>query len=154
MKEQEHKGDEFKPGIFIDKRGRWYQDGIAITHRWTYLHNNKLLSRDEEGRYYIEEGRGRIYVEVEDTPFVVKMVDKRSDGFYIILNDETEERLNLDVLWMNRENIPYTKVKNGEFEARFLRPAYYEFTKHLKQEGDEFYIRLGEVKYLKIQRIE
>lgn len=141
MKEQ--KGERFKPRIFIDKRGRWYQDGIAITHKWTYLHNNRLLSRDEEGRYYIDEGRGRIYVKVEDTPFVVKMMDKRSDGFYAILNDETEEKLDFDTVWMNEENTPYIKVKNGEFEARFARPAYYEFTKYLRQEGDKFYIEVN-----------
>lgn len=144
----EQKSDSFKPRIYIDKRGRWFQDGVAITHRWTYLHNNKLLSRDEEGRYYIEEGGGRIYVEAEDTPFVVKMIDKRSDGFYIILNDETQEKLDLDVLRMNEKNVPYAKVKNGKFEARFLRPAYYEFTKYLKKEGDKFYVESDGNKFL------
>ena len=145
MKEQ--KGDPFKPRIFIDKRGRWYQDGIAITHKWTYLHNNRLLSRDEEGRYYIDEGRGRIYVEVEDTPFVVKMIDRRGDGFYAILNDESEEKLDFNNVWMNEENTPYTTVKNGEFEARFTRPAYYEFAKYLRQEGDKFYIEVNGTRY-------
>src|SRR5579884_1920259 len=117
MKEPE-KGDKFQPRIYIDKEGNWYQDGIPILHRWTYLYNNKLLRRDEEGRYYIDEGRGRVYAHVEDTPYVVKMIDKRTDGLYLILNDETEEKLDFDTLWMDEENIPYTKVKNGEFEAR------------------------------------
>jgi hypothetical protein len=145
MKEQ--KMDEFRPRIYIDKEGNWYQDGIPILHRWTYLHNNKLLRRDEEGRYYVDEGRGRVYAHVEDTPFVVKMIDKRDDGFYIILNDETEEKLDLNNLWINKENIPYTRVKNGEFDARFTRPAYYEFTKYLSQEGDKFYIEVDGKRY-------
>jgi len=147
MKEPEEKKDKFLPRIYIDKEGNWYQDGIPILHRWTYLYNNKLLRRDEEGRYYVDEGRGRVYVYVEDTPFVVKMIDKRQDGFFIILNDETEEKLDFKSLWLNNENIPYTRVKNGEFEARFSRPAYYEFTKYLKQEGDKFYIELDGNKY-------
>jgi hypothetical protein len=147
MKESEEKRDKFRPRIYIDKEGNWYQDGIPILHRWTYLYNNKLLRRDEEGRYYIDEGRGRVYAYVEDTPFVVKMIDKRDDGLYIILNDETEEKLDFNTLWMNEENIPYTKIKNGEFEARFSRPAYYEFTKYLKQEGDKFYIEVDGTKY-------
>ena len=147
MKEPEEKKDKFLPRIYIDKEGNWYQDGIPILHRWTYLYNNKLLRRDEEGRYYVDEGRGRVYVYVEDTPFVVKMIDKRQDGFFIILNDETEEKLDFKSLWLNNENIPYTRVKNGEFEARFSRPAYYEFTKYLKQEGDRFYIELDGNKY-------
>jgi len=147
MKEPEEKKDKFLPRIYIDKEGNWYQDGIPILHRWTYLYNNKLLRRDEEGRYYVDEGRGRVYVYVEDTPFVVKMIDNRQDGFFIILNDETEEKLDFKSLWLNNENIPYTRVKNGEFEARFSRPAYYEFTKYLKQEGDKFYIELDGNKY-------
>jgi hypothetical protein len=141
------KGDKFQPRIYIDKEGNWYQDGIPILHRWTYLYNNKLLRRDEEGRYYIDEGRGRVYAHVEDTPYVVKMIDKRTDGLYLILNDETEEKLDFDALWMDEENIPYTKVKNGEFEARFSRPAYYEITKYLKQEENRFYIEVEGIAY-------
>jgi uncharacterized protein len=148
MKGSEEKGDKFQPRIYIDKEGNWYQDRIPILHRRTYLYNNKLLRRDEEGRYYIDEGTGKVYAHVEDTPFVVKMIDRRSDGFYLILNDETEEKLDFNVLWMNEENIPYTEVKNGEFEARFSRPAYYEFTKYLKQEGDKFYIDIDGTKHL------
>ncbi len=143
----EEKGDGFQPRIFIDKEGNWYQDGIPILHRWTYLYNNKLLKRDEQGRYYIDEGRGRVYAQVEDTPYVVKMIDKRADGFYLILNDETEEKLDFNALWMNEENVPYTEVKKGEFEARFSRPAYYEITKHLRQKGDKFYIELDGTEY-------
>ncbi len=148
MRETEDKKDKFQPRIYIDKEGNWYQDGIPILHRWTYLYNNKLLKRDEEGRYYLDDGRGRVYAQVEDTPFVVKMVDRRSDGLYLILNDEIEEKLDFNALWMNEENTPYTKIKNGEFEARFSRAAYYEFTKYLKEEGDKFYIEIDGTKYL------
>ena len=81
-----------KPRIFIDKNGRWFQDGIRITHRWTYLANNKNLNIDADGKLYVNEGKyGRLYVETEDTPFVIKIVDKRNDRFYSILNDETVE---------------------------------------------------------------
>jgi hypothetical protein len=144
---KEEKGDRPKPRFFIDKEGNWYQDGIPVLHRWTYLHNNKLLRRDEEGRYYVDEGSGRLYVQVEDTPFVVKMIDRREDGFYIILNDETQEKLDFNDLWMGKENIPYTRVKNGMYEARFLRPAYYELTRHMVQEGEDFYIEFKGIRY-------
>lgn len=136
-----------KPRIFIDKEGHWFQDGIPVRHRWTYLYNNRLLRRDEEGRYYIDEGRGKIYAHVEDTPFVVKMIDKRPDGIYLILNDETEEKLDFRTLILNKENIPYTKVKGGEFDARFSRPAYYEITKRLKVESGKYYVEFGNKRY-------
>jgi hypothetical protein len=65
-----------KPRIFIDKKGNWFQDGIKITHHWTYLENNRNLDNDKDGRFFVDDGYGRVYVEVEDTPFVVKMVNK------------------------------------------------------------------------------
>jgi uncharacterized protein len=137
------KKDKLKPRIFIDKEGKWFQDGIPVLHRWTYLYNNKNLRRDDKGRYYIEEGATRIYAVVEDTPYVVKMIDKRENKFFLKLNDETEEKLGLKTLKISKDNIPYTRVKDGEFEARFTRPAYYELSKHLKQENGKFYIEVG-----------
>ncbi len=126
--------------FFIDKRGNWFQDGIKIQHRLTYLYNNKLLRRDDEGRYYLDEGSGKLYIDVEDTPFVVRMVDKQGEDFYIILNDETKEKLDLDTLSINEDNVPYAKIKDGDFDARFTRPAYYEFMKYLKKEDDNYFI--------------
>jgi len=132
---------ETKPRIFIDKRGNWFQDGIKITHRWTYLENNKNLDIDEDGRFFVDEGFGRVYVEVEDTPFVVKMVDKKNSKFYLIINDESLEQFNPANIWFNSENVPYIKVKNNKYDARFLRPAYYELMKYAEQEGEDFYIK-------------
>ncbi|MGI9553521.1 MAG: DUF2946 family protein [Thermodesulfobacteriota bacterium] len=133
-----------KPRIFIDKRGNWFQDGLKITHRWTYLENNKNLDMDEEGNYFVDDGFGRIYVEVEDTPFVIKMVDKKNEGFFLRLNDETVEHFKLENIWINDENIPYTKVKKNRFVARFLRPAYYELMKYAEQDGDDFFFNSAE----------
>ena len=132
--------EELKPRIFIDKRGNWFQDGIKITHRWTYLENNKNLDIDGDGRFFVDEGFGRVYVEVEDTPFVIKMIDKKDSKFFLKINDETVEELNFKNLWFSKENIPYTKVKNNKYDARFLRPAYYELMKYAEQEGNEFFI--------------
>ncbi len=129
--------------IYIDEQGNWFQDGIKITHQWTYLHNNKHLDVNERGEYFVDEGTGRVYVKVADTPFFITMVDKRKDGFYIRLNDETEEKLDTDKLWFNKRNILYTKVKNSKFPAKFLRPAYYELMKYLKEENDGYYISDG-----------
>lgn len=139
--------DEKNYRIYIDNRGNWYQDGIKITHRWTYLANNKNLQKDEDGDFYVDEGMGKIYVKVEDTPFVVRMVDKRNGDFHLLLNDETEELLEPENLYLSRENIPYTKVKNGKFKARFTRPAYYELAKHAVEEEDGFYLHFGDKRF-------
>lgn len=133
--------------FFIDKSGNWFQDGIKIRHRGTYLYNNRLLDIDEGGRLFIEEGSGKLYVEAEDTPFVVKLVERRGEDFWIRLNDETEEKLDFGTLYISGENIPYTKVKNQRFDARVSRPAYYELMKYAEKEGKDFFITAGSVKH-------
>ncbi len=129
-----------KPRIFIDKRGNWFQDGVKITHIWTYLANNKNLAIDKNGKFYVDEGTGKMYVEVEDTPFVVKMVYKKNDSFHIRLNDQTEEKLDFKTLDIGNENVLYTKVKNGKYDARFTRAGYYELMKYVRFDNGEFYI--------------
>ncbi|MXZ13815.1 MAG: DUF1285 domain-containing protein [Candidatus Dadabacteria bacterium] len=136
-----------EPRIFIDSRGRWFHDGIRITHRWTYLENNKNLDVDANGRLFVEEQGSRVYVECEDTPFVVTMVGKTKDGFSVRLNDESREKLDFTTLTIAEQNIPYIKVKNGKFEARLLRAAYYELMKHAEKDGKGFYLESGGSKY-------
>jgi uncharacterized protein len=144
------KEGETRYRFFIDKSGNWFQDGIKIRHRGTYLYNNRLLDVDGEGRYFVDEGSGRLYAEVEDAPFVVKMVHRRGGEFYLRLNDETEELLDFGSLRMSGENVPYASVKKGRFEARFSRPAYYELMKYADKDGSDYFIELGGIKqYIK-----
>lgn len=144
--------NNFKPRIYIDKEGNWYQDGYPVVHRRTYLYNNKLLKRDEKGRYYINEGRGRVYVEVEDTPFVIKDISVNEEGQpVVILNDETTEIMDLSSLLV-KNNVPYIKVKDREFTARFNRPSYYRLAELIQKEGNKYYIDVkGNRNYLNIE---
>ena len=132
-----------KPRIFIYSRGRWFHDGVRITHRWTYLENNKNLDIDEDGKFFVEEGGSRVYVECEDTPFVVTMVSKTEDGFSVRLNDESREKLDFSTLTIAEQNIPYVRVKNGKFEARLLSAAYYELMKYAGKDEKGFYLESG-----------
>lgn len=134
------------PRIFIDKNGNWFQDGLKITHRWTYLENNRNLDIDEEGSFFVDEGRGRVYADVEDTPFVIKMVNRKDDKYFLVLNDETVEELIPEDITVCSGNVPYTSVKNNKFKARFTSRAYYEIAKHITQEEDGFYIAANDGK--------
>ena len=144
MKNRQHSEE---PRIFIDSRGRWFHDGVRITHRWTYLENNKNLDIDADGRFFVQEQGRRVYVECEDTPFVVTMVTKTEVGFSIRLNDESKEKLDLTTLTIAEENIPYVRVKNGKFEARLLSAAYYELMKYAGKDEKGFYLEFGGGRY-------
>jgi len=129
-----------KPRIYIDKNGNWFQDGLKITHRWTFLENNKNLDVDEDGNFFVDEGYGRVYVEIEDTPFVVKMINNKDGKYFAVLNDETIEELIPGEVLICKDNVPYTTVKNNKFKARFTTQAYYEFAKNIIQRDENFYL--------------
>jgi hypothetical protein len=139
----------------IDKDGRWYYEGEEITHRRTYLLYSRNLIRDESGRILLQVGQERCPVEVEDAPYVVKTLNilHAEDGgmkrIELILNDESQELLSPETLRIGNDNIPYCRVRNGIFEARFSRNAYQLFLPHIQQAGPEgpFYFLLDGKRY-------
>jgi len=69
-------------------------------------------------------------VEAEDAPFVVATMEFVSAGpgdeeaIWLTLNDETREKMAPDTLRIGPNHIPYCRVREGMFEARFSRNAY------------------------------
>lgn len=140
--------------LFIDKEGKWYQNGAEIIHAGVLSQFFEALEKDKSGGYRIRIGREVCSVEVEDAPFIVLGVVKQEDGdLRLELNDGEHETFDPDRFWINNQNIPYSMVKNGEFPARFSRPAYYELAKCVvfDEEKQTFFINLnGELKPIKI----
>jgi hypothetical protein len=112
------------PEFRIDTEGDWYDEGVQITHPGVLANLRGNLRRDAEG-YFIQT-RVRIPVRVDDAPFVVARVEGRDDGLWMVLNDGTEERLELPTLRLGAGDIPYAGVKQGAFEARFNRAAAWQ----------------------------
>ena len=136
--------------IFIDKKGRWFQDGVPITHRWTYLENNRNLRKSSGGGgFEVAEGGVVIPVEVEDTPFVIVSAELAADGIRATVNDETTEILTArSGLSVSLDNIPYALIKRGEFKARFLSGAYYSIASSARPlEGGGFVIEFAGERY-------
>jgi hypothetical protein len=138
--------------IFIDKEGNWFHLGQPMIHRpiVSFLYEN--LHRDQWGRYVIRWQGQLCEVEVEDVPFVIQRVDFQHDGkarggqfFAVVLNDGTVEKLDLQTLRMGEANVLYCSVKDGEFEARFLRQGYYQLTQFIEfdEEKQKYYIDLN-----------
>jgi len=133
------------------KDGIWYHEGTEITHVGICSALNNSLTKDDNGRYRVSIGEEWSYVDIEDTPFVVRELSffKDPPRFMIFLNDSTKEELNLGSLWIGGENVIYCMVKDGAYETRFLRPAYYELAKYIEHDKnrDVFFISLNGEKY-------
>jgi hypothetical protein len=138
--------------ILIDKEGRWFHRGLEMIHRDIVRFFYEHLGVDSLGRYVIHWGEERCYLDVEDTPFVVKKVRLEEDGpvqnFRLFLSDDGEEILNPETLFVGEKNVLYCKVKQGRFPARFLRPAYYQLAAFVREDESEFHLPLNGKKYI------
>lgn len=142
--------------IKIDKNGLWYYKGAHMFRKEILSIFFQHLRVDECGKYLIELGNERCYLDVEDTAFVVEAVYKTKnpcnglEQIEILLNDECCERLEMNSLYIGKENVLYCIIKEGRFIARFSRKSYYQLAEFIEQseDGAEFFINLNGEKYL------
>jgi uncharacterized protein len=133
--------------LVIDKDGRWFQNGAEITHPAIYRQFNEMLEKKPDGGYRVRMGPEVCDVAVEDAPFVVTRLMEVQDGKLVLeLNDGSREEFAPTSLWIGAENVPYVRVKDGVFHARFSRPAYYQLSKFIESddsEGERFFLVLN-----------
>lgn len=126
--------------IRVDRDGVWYYQGAEIIRKDILEMFYRSMEMDKQGRYLIKMGEEVCFLEVEDTPWIVKEVSfiagsgERPSAFYIRLSDNSVEDLNLKEIWIGDKNVLYCKVKSGRFRARFSRPAYYEFSRYIQDD--------------------
>jgi len=140
--------------IYIDKEGRWFHKGAEMIHREFIQLFYQHMRIDSLGRYVINWAGEQCYVEVEDTPFVVRRVvfKERSQAntarFTLLLSDDNQEDLSPDTLFVGNGNVLYCRVKNSTFPARFTRAAYYQLGEYIEEENGEFFLPLNGEKYV------
>ena len=140
--------------IFVSKEGKWFHEGAEIIHRPIFLWLIQNLEKDDQGQFIVHLNNQRCVLEVEDTPLVVQRVDWSSEEgtgrgqLLLTLNDEGQEALDPESLWLSRENVLYCLVKDGRIPARFLRAAYYQIANYIDEDDQgTFFLLLNEKKY-------
>jgi 8-oxo-dGTP pyrophosphatase MutT (NUDIX family) len=115
--------------IFLTKDGEFKQDQQLITHQRTvnFLHHSLTLQKDNS--YLVCYGQERLAVAIEDTARFVVAYDQGQ----ITLLDGRQLPLEPETLSITSDNVLYCTVA-GE-RARFLRSAYYEIAKHVREES-------------------
>ena len=81
----------------------------------------------------------------DDATQVVRQIEGDPErGFIITLNDGTREPLDPSSLRCGADNAFYCRVKDGECEARLLRPAHYALAQWAEAGADgRFSVRVG-----------
>ena len=110
--------------IVLDGQGRFWHDGERVRHAGLHRAFARWLDRHPtDGRFVLKNREDWCYVTVEDTPFFVTRLHLDGEVPELSLFDESREPLRPDALWVDDAGVLRTLVKNGRFEARFLRAA-------------------------------
>ena len=123
--------------IRLDRDGRFFHDGELVTHRGMARAFASWIARHpDDGRFILTNGYDWTYFTVEGTPYFVEGVRAGADGPVLVLFDGTEEPLDPAALRLADDGVFTTTVKDGAFDARFLRTAQLELAPFLDEEGD------------------
>ncbi len=109
---------EGRPAIVIDKEGTWFYNGLPIINRQILLYFYQLLEIGPEGSYLLRNEQESCSVEVQDTPFVVTALWPSKgphEQFFIKLNDETVETLEMETLVISAKKYSLLHDKTGPF---------------------------------------
>jgi hypothetical protein len=124
------------PRLRIDRDGGWFHEGEEVTHEGILANLRQGLQVDSAG-HYLQIGPARVPVEVEDAPFVVVRFEADGEGWALWLSDGSREALDPATLTLRRGEVPYCRVKDGRFEARFSRAATWQLLQCVETEpGD------------------
>lgn len=64
----------------LDGRGRWLVKGEPISHRATLAFINRNYLRDERGRYYFQNGPQRVFVDLDQCPYILSLDANAAEG--------------------------------------------------------------------------
>jgi len=135
--------------ISFRRDGNWYVNDERIDNHRIALLFSRSIQRAPDGSYFLQVGDEHASITVEDTPYVVKSITGDADqGFSVVLNDDTVERLDPASLTIGPDNVLYCVVKQGRYSARFLRPAYYHLSDCVQaDERGGFYFQAAGKRY-------
>jgi hypothetical protein len=145
--------------IRIDREGNWFYNQSPITNKNVCLYLSRHIARGEQGDYLLQTANQTLPLEVEDTPFIVKhsfVISAIPLKIKVLLNDESEETVNWDNIWIKDEKHIYCLVKGGTFEARFNRDSQFELGDrlHFDEHGKRYYLLVKDEKFYLAQKVE
>lgn len=136
----------------LDERGEWTHEGLDFENQRIIDLFSRSVDRTEGGTWVLEVGRFTYPITVEDAGFFVDRIDFDADPPELKLSDQTTEPLDPETLEYESSGRLYCRVKDGEFRARFQRPAYFDLAEHITEEDGELFadiagehVHLGDV---------
>ena len=132
--------------IRIAADGRWYHEGSVIGRKALVRLFSTVLRRDPDG-YCLVTPAEKLYIEVEDVPFVAIDMEVKGEGenqaLLFVTNVEDYVLAGPEHPIENRGTAmrprPYLHVRNG-LEALIARPVYYRLGDLCVADGERYYL--------------
>jgi hypothetical protein len=113
-----------RSGIRIDREGDFIHEGEPVRHEGLRRALFRWLDRLDDGRYVLRLDERRFaYLDVEDTPLVVRALRVDGDAVSLQLSDGAEEALDPTTLTVDDRGILRCWVRGGRLEARLATSA-------------------------------
>lgn len=127
-----------------DAEGRWYNDGVELTHPLLKQAFDRWLCRapDGSGRYCLSNDINWAFVEVQGAPRFVRTVTIEGGAVRLVLSDEREVALDEGTLRQGRDGALYCDVGDG-LVARFDRHAMMQLGELVREDAGGVYLAIG-----------
>lgn len=120
--------------IELRANGQWKHEGLDFENPKVISLFFRSVARTAGGTWVLSIPPFTYPIEVERTGFFVTSVDPATG--LISLSDETCESLDPHTVHYEPDGRMFCRVKDGAFEARFLKGAYYRFAELIDEHDD------------------
>ena len=129
------------PSLILDRDGRWYDQGVRVTNPRLAEFLLTHLTRSEDGRYLVDVGRDKRYVDVQDAPYRalgIELAEAASarECLLVRLNDGSVEPFDPTTFWIGQDGSPYCLVRNRAHRVRFTAESYRQLSAFITEEAD------------------
>lgn len=130
-------------GIRLDRDGRFWHEGEEITHAGMRAAFFRWIDRNPDGRYVLRlDERRFVYLEVDDTAFVVRSLRWEGERAIVLLSDASEEELDLSTLRLQAQGVAYATVKR-RFDARLSTAAWGALQPRVVERDGAYFVDVG-----------
>ena len=113
-----------RSGIRVDREGEFVHEGAPVLHQGLRSALFRWLDRLPDGRYILRLDERRFaYLDVDDTPLVVRALRVDAGAVSLQLSDGAEEALDPATLTVDGQGILRCWVRGARLEARLATSA-------------------------------
>ncbi len=116
---------------WIDAEGHLWHDGSEFEDPGLLKFFMKKLERLPDGKMRVMCQGETCLFETEDVPYVIQGIEPKPSGIELTFPGNYRETLDPTTLRVGKDNVLYCKVRDGLFDARFNRKAYWDLAKQV-----------------------